>query len=180
MEIKIIRAKPKQMKAKPQDESKLGFGQIFTDHFFTMKYHDSKGWYDPTIEPYRSLTLDPAAMCLHYAQEIFESLKAYKNKNGMVYLFRPAENFRRINASARRLCMPEVDIDFALEALKKLVLLDKDWIPRETGTALYIRPVMIATEPALGVHPANEYLFYIIMGPVGPIIRKDSARQKYT
>jgi branched-chain amino acid aminotransferase len=167
MQPRITKASPDAMKPKPTDVSKLGFGQIFTDHFFTMKYHINKGWYDPVIEPYRSLKLDPASMCFHYAQEIFESLKAYKNQNGMVYLFRPADNFHRMNASARRLCMPEVDVDFTLRCLKNLVLLDNDWIPKATGPALYIRAVMIATEPAVSVHPSNEYLFYIIMGPVG-------------
>ncbi|MFB3926913.1 MAG: branched-chain amino acid aminotransferase [Syntrophales bacterium] len=167
MDIRITMAAPDKMKPKPSDESKLGFGQIFTDHFFTMKYSEGKGWHDPVIGPYGPIPLDPAAMCLHYGQEIFEGLKAYRGKDGSIYLFRPADNFRRMNASAKRLCMPELDIDFTLEALKQLVLLDREWIPRGIGTSLYIRPTMIATEAALGVHPASEYLFYIIIGPVG-------------
>ena len=146
---------------------KLGFGKIFTDHFFTMPYHEGRGWHDPLIEPYRPLQLDPTAMCLHYAQEIFEGMKAYRGKGGAIFLFRPMENIRRMNVSAERLCMPQVDEELFLEALKKLILLDKEWIPHGSGTSLYIRPTMIATEPALGVHPANEYLFFIIVGPVG-------------
>ena len=167
MEIKVTQVATEKMKAKPTDESKLGFGEIFADHFFTMKYQDEKGWYDAAVEPYRLLSLDPAAMCLHYGQEIFEGMKAYRGGDDSIYLFRPEENFKRLNVSAERLCMPEVDIDFVMEALKKLVLLEKDWIPRGRGTSLYIRPVMIATEVSLGVHPADEYLFYIIVGPVG-------------
>ncbi len=145
----------------------LGFGKIFTDHFFTMTWHAGRGWHDPLIEPYRPLQLDPTAMCLHYAQEIFEGMKAYRGKGGAIFLFRPMENIRRMNVSAERLCMPQVDEGLFLEALTKLILLEKEWIPHGSGTSLYIRPTMIATEPALGVHPAHEYLFFIIMGPVG-------------
>ncbi len=168
MELKITQVAPEKMKAKPAaDESKLGFGEIFTDHFFTMKYHNEKGWYDAAIEPYRMLSLDPTAMCLHYGQEIFEGMKAYRGKDDSIYLFRPEDNFKRFNVSAERLCMPEVEIDFVMEALKKLVLLEKDWIPHGSGTSLYIRPTMIATEAALGLHASSEYLFFIIVGPVG-------------
>jgi len=167
MKIKVIKASPRKRKAKPKDESKLGFGQIFTDHFFNMKYKEGKGWHDAVIEPYRPLKLDPTAMCLHYAQEIFEGLKAYRGKDGAIFLFRPTENIKRMNASAERLCMPSIDENIFLDALKKLVVLEKGWIPRGAGTSLYIRPTMIATEPALGVHPASEYLFFIVVGPVG-------------
>ena len=167
MEIKIKQIEPENMKAKPSDESKLGFGKIFTDHMFTMTYHSDRGWYDAIIEPYRKLSLDPTSMCLHYGQEIFEGLKAYRGRNGAIYLFRPYENIKRMNASAERLCMPVVDEDLFMEALKRLITIEKDWIPRGIGTSLYIRPTMIATERALGVHPANEHLFFIIMGPVG-------------
>jgi len=167
MEIKVRRAEPNQMKKKPTDESKLGFGDIFTDHMFLMDYEKGKGWNNPRIEPYRALSLDPAAMVLHYGQEVFEGLKAYRGKDGSLYLFRARDNFVRMNRSAVRVCMPEVDPDFAVEALKKLVLLDKDWVPRSQGTSLYIRPTMIAVEPHLGVRPAYAYLFYIIIGPVG-------------
>jgi branched-chain amino acid aminotransferase len=167
MEITIKKAPPKKRKAKPVDESKLGFGKIFTDHFFNIKYREGQGWFDPVIEPYRPLQLDPTAMCLHYGQEIFEGLKAYRGKDGAIYLFRPTENIKRMAASAERLCMPPMDEEIFFDAIKKLVILEKDWIPRGEGTSLYIRPTMIATEAALGVHPANEYLFFIVVGPVG-------------
>ena len=167
MEIKIVKAKPKKLKPKPADESKLGFGKIFTDHFFTMKYHADRGWYEAMIEPYRLISMEPTAMCLHYGQEIFEGLKAYRGKDDQIYLFRPYKNIDRMNTSAERLCMPKVDSELFMEALKKLVLIEKDWIPRTRGASLYIRPTMIATEAALGVHDANEYLFFIVVGPVG-------------
>ena len=167
MEIKTIQAPPEKRRSKPTDESKLGFGKLVTDHMFTMPWHMDRGWHDPLIEPYRPLQLDPTAMCFHYAQEIFEGLKAYRGKDGSLFLFRPMDNIRRMNVSAERLCMPQIDENLFLEALKKLILIDKDWIPRGRGTSLYIRPTMIATEPALGVHPSNQYLFFIIAGPVG-------------
>jgi branched-chain amino acid aminotransferase len=167
MEIKIVNVEPEKMKAKPSDESKLGFGKIFTDHFFTMQYHEDRGWYNAMIEPYRLLSLEPTAMCLHYGQEIFEGLKAYRGKDDQIFLFRPYENIKRMNASAERLCMPKVDPELFMDALKKLLLIEKDWIPRTRGASLYIRPTMIATEAALGVHNANEYLFFIVVGPVG-------------
>ena len=167
MEISIKRVATEKMKAKPVDESKLGFGKIFTDHFFTMKFNQKKGWHDAAIEPYRMLSLDPSAMCLHYGQEVFEGMKAYRGKDDSIYLFRPEENFKRLNTSAERLCMPEVEIDVIMEALKKLVILDKDWIPHDSGTSLYIRPTIIATEAAVGLHASSEYLFFIIVGPVG-------------
>ncbi len=112
MKIKTTKAAPNKLKAKPTDESKLGFGMIFTDHFFTMDYKTGKGWYNARIKPYRPISLDPAAMSLHYGQEVFEGLKAYRGKDGSIYLFRPADNVRRMNASAKRLCMPELDVDF--------------------------------------------------------------------
>ncbi len=166
MEIKIIKALPKYLKPKP-DQTKLGFGQHFTDHMFTMKYKEGDGWYSPVIEPYQLLQLDPTAMCFHYGQEIFEGLKAYRGKQDEIYLFRPMENIRRMNVSAERLCMARIDETVVFDALKQFVLLEKEWIPREPGSSLYIRPTMIATEPALGVHPSAEYLFFIIAGPVG-------------
>jgi len=167
MDITIKKASPKKRKVKPTDESKLGFGKIFTDHFFNIKYKDGKGWHDPIIEPYRPLQLDPTAMCLHYAQEIFEGLKAYRGPDGSIYLFRPMENIKRMSVSAEKLCMPPMNEEIFYEALKKLVILEQDWVPHGEGTSLYIRPTMIATEAALGVHPANEYLFFIVVGPVG-------------
>jgi len=167
MEIKVTKAAPGQMKPKPTDESMLGFGDIFTDHMFTMEYESGKGWFNAEIQPYGKLSVDPAAMGIHYGQEVFEGLKAYYGKGGRIHLFRARDNFERLNRSARRMCMPEVDIDFAMNAMKKLILLDKKWIPRSRGTSLYIRPTMLATEPHLGVRPAKTYIFYIIIGPVG-------------
>lgn len=167
MDIKIIETPSEKKKTKPADESKLGFGKIFTDHMFTMKFKEGKGWHDAVIEPYHPLELDPTAMCLHYGQEIFEGLKAYRGKNNEIYLFRPMENIKRMNVSAEKLCMAHIDEDLFFEALKKLVTLEKDWIPKGVGTSLYIRPTLIATEAALGVHPADEYLFFIVVGPVG-------------
>jgi len=167
MEIKVNPAAPETRKTKPADEAKLGFGKFFSDHMFTMTYHAARGWENAEIGPYRPLCLQPTAMCLHYGQEIFEGMKAYRGRSGEIYLFRPKENIRRMNASAERLCMPPVDPDVFLEALIKLVILEKDWIPHGQGPSLYIRPTMIATEAALGVHPADEYLFFIIVGPVG-------------
>ncbi len=167
MDITIIKTEPGQLKPKPDDESELGFGDIFTDHMFMMNFESGKGWFDPRIQPYGNLSLDPAAMAIHYGQEIFEGLKAYRGQDGGIYLFRAGDNFRRFNVSASRMCMAQVDIDLAMEGMKKLILLDKDWIPNNQGASLYIRPTMLATEPHLGVRPANSYLFFIIVGPVG-------------
>jgi len=167
MAITVTQVEPQQMKEKPQDESQLGFGQIFTDHFFHAKYDGGKGWHSPSIEPVRPLSLDPASMCLHYGQEIFEGMKAYRGADDSIYLFRPEENIQRMARSAERLCMQPMDSDLFMEGLKKLVLLEKDWIPHGAGTSLYIRPTMIATEAALGVHPSSRYMFFIIVGPVG-------------
>lgn len=167
MQMKIIKVEPSKLKQKPADESKLGFGKIFTDHFFTMKYHVDRGWYDAMIEPYQPLSLEPTAMCLHYGQEIFEGLKAYRGKDNQIFLFRPDQNIKRMNISAERLCMPQVDPNVFMEAMTKLVILEKGWIPHSHGASLYIRPTMIATEPALGMRHADEYLFFIVVGPVG-------------
>jgi len=167
MEIKIIKAGPDQLKAKPRDMFQLGFGDIFADHMFTLNYEAGKGWFNPTIKPYGDICLNPAAMGIHYGQEIFEGLKAHQGKDGGIYLFRPKDNFKRFNRSAGRMCMPEVDADFVLKCMKQLILLDREWIPKNQGASLYIRPTMIATEPHLGVRPSNAYLFFIIIGPVG-------------
>lgn len=167
MKIKVKQTDPGRMKPKPVDESQLGFGDILTDHMFAMDYESGRGWLDPRIEPYGPLSIDPAAMAIHYGQEIFEGLKAYGGKDGGIYLFRARANFERFNRSAKRMCMPEVDIDLAMEGMKQLILLDREWIPKSHGASLYIRPTMLATEPHLGVRPANNYLFFIIIGPVG-------------
>jgi len=155
-----------QRKEKP-DSSKLGFGIHFTDHMFMMDYTAGKGWHDPRIIPHGPLTLDPAAMVFHYGQAVFEGLKAYRNKNGEVRLFRPDQNFKRMNRSLARLDMPQVDEKFMVEALKKLISVEKEWIPTEPGTSLYIRPFVIATEPYIGVRTSSTYKLLILLSPVG-------------
>jgi len=149
------------------DETKLGFGTIFTDHMFNMDYHPDQGWHNPRIEPYADISMDPATMVLHYGQGIFEGLKAYRTDAGAVQLFRPQENFKRLNRSAHRLCIPELDPDFALDALKQLLVVEKDWVPSAPGTTLYIRPTVLATDPFLGVRASFTYRFFIILSPVG-------------
>lgn len=164
MEITIQRTTaPKQ---KP-DENHLIFGHEFTDHMFMMDWDKENGWHDAKIVPYGPLLLSPASNCLHYSQETFEGLKAYRTADGSIQLFRPEENFKRLNNSNDRLSMPRIDVDFALEALKTLVELDKDWVPYGDGRSLYIRPFMIATEPNLGAHSSTNYKFLIILSPVG-------------
>jgi branched-chain amino acid aminotransferase len=166
MEIRVNKSTKIGQKDRPKD-SELGFGKYTTEHMFLMDFTREKGWHDPRIEPYGDLSLDPAAMVLHYNQEVFEGLKAYHLQDGGIGLFRPDKNIERMNASARRMVMPEMDAAFVLQALKELILLEREWIPKSEGTSLYVRPTMIANEPALGVRPADQYLFYIILGPVG-------------
>ena len=153
-------------KEKPQAEQ-LEFGKQFTDHMFIMDYTQGQGWHDPRIVPYQPLSLEPSAMIFHYGQSVFEGLKAYATPEDEIILFRPEKNFQRLNSSNSRLCIPDIDVDFALKALKTLISVDKDWIPQAEGTSLYIRPFIIATEPYLGVSPSDKYQFIIIMSPVG-------------
>ncbi|NMA65405.1 MAG: branched-chain amino acid aminotransferase [Clostridiaceae bacterium] len=164
MEIRVELTKnPKEKVA----AEKLAFGNIFSDHMFIMDYTTEKGWHDARIVPYSSISYEPAMMVFHYGQAIFEGLKAYRTEKGEVVLFRPEENFKRLNNSCDALCIPRIDEEFAVKALKKLIAIDKDWVPDAPGTSLYIRPFIIATEPHIGVHPANSYHFIIITGPVG-------------
>ena len=165
MEIKF--EPTKNPKEKPADETKLGFGHIFTDHMFIMNYDKGEGWHDARIVPYGEISLSPASMCLHYGQEIFEGLKAYRTADGTVQLFRPEENFKRMNSSAKRMVIPEIDEEFMLKALKKLISIEKDWVPHTEGASLYIRPFIISTDPYVGVKPADHYLFMIILSPSG-------------
>ncbi|MHA1718335.1 MAG: branched-chain amino acid aminotransferase [Promethearchaeota archaeon] len=166
MKIEIIKAT--NLKKIPKDYSKLRFGKNFTDHMLIMEYKESQGGWGPAkIIPYGNLSLDPAASVLHYGQEIFEGMKCYTHEDGSLALFRPDMNFKRMNNSADKMCMPNLDIDYILNALKELLKLEKAWVPNMKGTALYIRPTMIASQPFLGVHSATEYLFYIILSPVG-------------
>ncbi len=171
MKISITKSGTIGQKPRPQD-SELGFGKYTTDHMFLLDYTRSKGWHNARIVPYQDLQLDPTAMVLHYNQEVFEGLKAYHLPDGGIALFRPERNIARMNASARRLVMPELDPELFLQAMKELIRLDRAWLPTLAGTSLYLRPTMIATEPALGVRPANEYLFFIVMCPVGAYYRE--------
>ncbi len=165
MEIKIT--KTTSPKAKPADESKLGFGKVFTDHMFVMDYSADQGWHDARIVPFDYLPIHPAASVLHYGTEIFEGLKAYRTVNGDIALFRPIENIRRMNNSAERLCLPQIDEDFALKIFDTLVELEKDWVPHSEGTSLYIRPFLIGTDPKLGVHTVHQCTFCVICSPSG-------------
>lgn len=164
MEIKIV--KTTTPKEKPAANA-LGFGKIFTDHMFVMDYSVEKGWHDARIIPYGPFEFEPSCMVFHYGQTIFEGLKAYKGADGGVLLYRPHENMKRMNKSNDRLCIPQIDTDFVVDAIRQLVLLDKDWIPEGEGTSLYIRPFVFGTDNALGVHPSHTYKFIVILSPVG-------------
>lgn len=165
MEIELIR-NPNPAE-KPKDESKLGFGRVFTDHMFTMEWDKGVGWHDAKIEPFARLSIHPASTTLHYGSEIFEGMKAYRRSDGSVWLFRPEENFARMNRSAARMGLPELDPDFALEALKKLIRVDADWVPHGEGTSLYIRPFMIGDDEHLGVHGVKHVRYIVILSPSG-------------
>ena len=164
MDITIKKADT--LKSHP-DDSALGFGTVFTDHMFNMDYNPEEGWHNPRIEPYSPFEMDPATMVLHYGQAIFEGLKAYRTESGDIQLFRPMDNLKRFNKSANRLCIPELDEEFVLESLLKLLELEKDWVPSTPGTSLYIRPTVIATDPYIGLRSSNTYRFFIILSPVG-------------
>ncbi|WP_327353234.1 branched-chain amino acid aminotransferase [Streptomyces sp. NBC_01304] len=145
-----------------------GFGRHFTDHMVTIRWTEGRGWHDGQLVPYGPFSFDPATMVLHYAQEIFEGLKAYRQADGSVASFRPEANAKRFQDSARRLAMPELPVETFIEACDVLVQQDKDWVPAHGGEeSLYLRPFMIATEVGLGVKPANEYLFAVIASPAG-------------
>lgn len=163
MEIKITRTTtPKE---KPQGP--LGFGKYFTDHMFVMDYTPEKGWHDARIVPFADLVLHPASTVFHYGAEIFEGLKAYRTANGDIQMFRPIENMNRMNQSAERLCLPQIDAEFGVKALKTFVELEKDWVPHEEGTSLYLRPFLFGADPFLGVHAVEKAQFLIIASPVG-------------
>jgi branched-chain amino acid aminotransferase len=153
-------------KEKPNVDQ-LEFGRVFTDHMFVMDYSATKGWYDPRIVPYGPISLSPSTMAFHYGQTVFEGLKAYRTKDDKVLLFRPNKNIERLNLSNDRLCIPQIDEELVIEALKQLVSIDKEWIPTAEGTSLYIRPFTIPTEYYLGVAPSKHYRFMIILSPVG-------------
>ncbi|MGI6751890.1 MAG: branched-chain amino acid aminotransferase [Anaerovoracaceae bacterium] len=159
-------------------ESELTFGVDFTDHMFIMDYTEGVGWHDGRIVPYGPLSLDPASVVLHYAQEMFEGLKAYKAKDGRVLLFRPDKNAERTKNTNERMCIPYLPEDLMVEAIKALVRVDRDWIPEAEGTSLYIRPFIIATEAFLGVRESHNYMFIIILSPVGPYYKEGLAPTK--
>ncbi|MBE6694196.1 MAG: branched-chain amino acid aminotransferase [Ruminococcaceae bacterium] len=165
MNIRFEKA-PYTLKVKPED-AKLGFGKYFTDYMFLMNYDPEQGWHDARIVPYGPLSLDPSCTVFHYAQEMFEGLKAYRTADGSIQLFRPMKNIERMNNTNKRMCIPQVDPDDVLQAIKALVEVEKDWVPRSEGTSLYIRPFIFSTDCHLGVHPSKTYLFCIILSPVG-------------
>ena len=149
------------------DESNLGFGTIFTDHMFIMDYTEGIGWHDARIVPYGPFEVSPATMVLHYGQTIFEGLKVYKKEDGSAQLFRPRDNFERLNRSAEALCIPNIDVDDCLKGLETLLEMEKGWIPSAPGTSLYVRPFIIATDPYIGLKSSPTHRFMIILSPVG-------------
>ena len=165
MEIRVKKAIHKA--AKPSDESKLGFGRVFTDHMFMVEWSKNRGWHDAEIVPFANLSIHPASTVLHYGAEIFEGMKAYRKADGSIQMFRPEENFKRMNRSAARMGLPELPVEDAMEALKMLLELDKDWVPYSDGTSLYIRPFMIGDDQFLGVHGVSHAIFIIILSPSG-------------
>ncbi|MHA1551923.1 MAG: branched-chain amino acid aminotransferase [Candidatus Heimdallarchaeaceae archaeon] len=169
MDIEMQLATEEQRKQKPAD-SELVFGKIFTDHLFELSY-ENENWGTPRIVPYHPFSLDPATSVFHYGQEIFEGMKAFRHPDGSIHLFRPYKNAERFMKSAERMSMPTVNKDLFVKAITELVKLENEWVPNSPGMTLYIRPTMIATEVALGVHPSDKYLFYIILSPVGPYFK---------
>ncbi len=164
-DIKITKtATPMQ---KPTDESKLGFGKIFTDHMFLMDYNKGEGWHNARIVPFGPIPTHPASTVFHYGAEIFEGMKAYRAVDGTIRLFRPMENIKRLNNSAERLCLPQLDEEGVLDILNTIVELEKDWIPHSEGTSLYLRPFLYGNDPHLGVHAVNNAVFAVICSPVG-------------
>ncbi|MBY8996230.1 MAG: branched-chain amino acid aminotransferase [Candidatus Thorarchaeota archaeon] len=176
MNIDIDLVPKDERKEKPTDVLQVAFGTVFSDHMFSMRHTDGD-WKDVRIHPYGPLLLSPAAQILHYAQGIFEGMKAYR-RGDRVLLFRPEMNFKRLKASAERMVMPTIEIDFALHSLMELLKIDSEWVPEVLGSSLYIRPTMIATEPKLGVRPSKEYLYYVILSPVGPYFKEGFAPVK--
>jgi branched-chain amino acid aminotransferase len=167
VDIRIEPLPDDRRKALPQDPSQLGFGQRFTDRMLMADWTAGRGWHDARIVPYGPLVLDPAAKVFHYAQEVFEGLKAYRWGDGRVVLFRPGMNAARFNRSAARLALPQVPEELFVGGIEALVRLERDWIPTAPETSLYVRPTLIAVEPALGVKPSEQCLFFVILSPVG-------------
>ena len=170
MDIKILPLDPAELRTAPTED--FGFGDKFANRMFTQKYIKGVGWHDAQIGPYENFSLAPSTAVLHYAQEIFEGTKAYRRQDGHINLFRPWENTKRFNRSATRMSMPVVDEEDHLAAIVKLVELEQEWVASAPGASLYIRPAMIATEAALGVHASKSYLHFIIVGPVGSYFKE--------
>lgn len=166
MKMPIVIHKTATPKVKPAKEN-LGFGNHFTDHMFVMEYSEGAGWHSPRIEPYGPVLFEPSIMAFHYGQAVFEGMKAYKTSSEEVLLFRPFQNLERLNRSNHRMCIPSFDSEFVISAIKQLVLLDQDWIPTGEGYSLYIRPLIIATDPMLGVRPSSSYKMFVMLSPVG-------------
>lgn len=162
-----IRIETTTAPAQKPDSSKLGFGRYFTDHMFIMDYSPDKGWHDARIVPFQNLSLHPAATVFHYGAEVFEGMKAYRRADGQVQLFRPMENVKRLNSSAERLCLPELNEQDALEAIMKFVEVEQDWVPSNPGTSLYLRPFLFGSDEQLGLHTIQNAMFIIIASPVG-------------
>ena len=178
MKYDITITKTAHPKERPADESKLGFGSIFTDHMFLMDYDAGQGWHDARIVPYAPLTLDPSALVFHYAQECFEGMKAYRCDDGHVQLFRPEKNAERMQSTHDRLCIPRIPVEDFVQAVKALVKVDEAWVPSTPDTSLYIRPFTIATEAVLGVKASSKYLFAIICSPSGAYYEEGMAPVK--
>jgi branched-chain amino acid aminotransferase len=172
MEIRRELIAKEKLKPLFADPIKLPFGRYFTDYMFTMEYSQGQGWKNPCIKPYQPLVLEPSANVFHYSQEVFEGQKAYQSERGEILMFRPLENAQRFNRSLKRLCMPEIDENIFLQAECELLKLEKRWVPTQKGASLYIRPAVIGTEAALGIKASNEFLFFIILSPVGPYFKE--------
>lgn len=167
MTIPVTYVRETMKRFKPEDESSLGFGNYFSNHMFLLDYKGAAGWHNPRIVPYGPLPFELASVVFHYAQEVFEGLKAYRGEGDEISLFRPKANLARMQHSCERMCIPAYPEELVHEGLKQLVEIDKDWVPSSEGSTLYVRPTVIATENFLGVRPAEEYLLFIITGPVG-------------
>ncbi|MBI4081357.1 MAG: branched-chain amino acid aminotransferase [Candidatus Lambdaproteobacteria bacterium] len=165
--LKIEPVPAAERKPKPQDETSLGFGRIYSDHMFSAEWSEPKGWHNARVSKYGPIAMAPAALVLHYGQTVFEGLKAYRAAGGDINLFRPDKNIERLNNSARRLDMPPLEPELVSAAFEALLELDHEWVPRSQGASLYIRPTMIATEPYIGLKSSSTFLFFIITGPVG-------------
>jgi branched-chain amino acid aminotransferase len=170
MDIKIVPLNPDQVRKPPAED--FGFGNLFVNRMFTQYYDRGQGWHDAQIGPYQNFSLPPATAVFHYAQEVFEGTKAYRRPDGDINLFRPWENMKRFNRSALRMAMPMLDEEEHLAVIIRLVELEQEWVPSVPGATLYIRPVMFATEPALGVHSSTSYIHFVIAGPVGAYFKE--------